>query len=148
MTMTVVPNPDGSYTVECNGVRVTVGGQATASRKPPKRPDPNDGGVVAYLHVGGPSNITFRPLDSPFTEVPPPAFARAVPGAVITLHQSFSGPTVVELDVPPGVPLDLQRLQDALAQWRAETGREAELHVHVGWSDSDPLHIETQLERG
>lgn len=148
MSMTVVPNPDGSYTVECNGVKVTVGGHATPIRKPPKKPDPNDGGVVAYLHVGSPSHITFRPLDSPFTEVPPPAFTRAVPEAVITLHPGLSGPTVVQLDVPPGVPLDLQRLQQALAEWRAETGREAELHIHVGWGGTDPLHIETQLERG
>lgn len=145
MTMSVVPNADGSFTVKCNGVKMVVGGSPPPRRKLPKKPEPNDGGFVAYLHVGAPT-IDLLPLDSPFTEVPPSAFTEAAPGARVTLRTPLSGPTVVELQVPPGTPLDMERLQAAVQQWRLETGQDAELHIHVGHGGANPLHIATQFE--
>lgn len=166
MAMTVVPNADGSFTVESDGVAVTVGGhrahlptpteesaapiEADVSVPPfvwPKKPTRNRGGAVAHFHVGFPSGL-WNPFDRPAVEVPPPYLVEAAPGARIFTRHTGTNTLVVELHAPPATPLDIGRLQDAMQRLRGDhPGTGVELHIYVAFNDKVPLYDEQLLER-
>jgi hypothetical protein len=159
MTMTVFPNPDGSYTVKCGDAEVTVGGrEPVASPLPPPspapsegdddpwpEPDDNDGGVVAYLHVGHRRpQPPLTPFDVPLTEllpefqVPPGRLARAIPGVALHSRRVRRGLLVLELHVPAGQPFDVEQLQEAARAVRG-AARQVQLHIYVEKIDPSPL---------
>ena len=165
MSMTVVPNPDGSYTVKCGELEVTVGGGARPEpvpapdpmpdpdpEEPWPEPDDNDGGAIAYLHVErptfrtGPFILTGTPAFPGYIE--PPAFlVEAVPGANVALRGGRRNRTlVVELHVPAGQALDVAQLK--AAAWRMRgSARWVELHVYVDVMPPSPLDIHIEIER-
>lgn len=167
MAMTVVPNPDGSYTVECGGVKVTVGGSQAPGAAPgrgstdpidpldpiepvvpaptwPRKPRPNRGGVVAHLHVGGAPLIQLQPFGFPDIEVPPAGLMEAAPGARIVTRPLADGTLQVDLHAPPGTPLRMDLLQEAVLRLRQEY-RSVELHIHVALNDGAPQHDQVQV---
>jgi hypothetical protein len=159
MTMTVVPNPDGSYTVKCGDAEVTVGGpQPVVTPLPPDPPDDdpwpdpeeNGGGVTAYLHLGR-LRPRANPFDAPLTEllpefvVPPAALARAIPGVALHSRRGRRGHLVLELQVPAGQPFDLERLKDAARAMRGNA-RRVDLHIYVERGAPTPLGAYHQVE--
>lgn len=159
MSMTVVPNPDGSYTVKCGDAEVTVGGgQPVVTPLPPDSPDEdpwpdpeeNGGGVTAYLHLGR-LRSRANPFDAPLSDllqefvVPPAPLARAIPGAALHLRRGRRGLLVLELQVPAGQPFDLEQLKDAAREMRWKA-RRLELHIYVEKGSPTPLGVYQQVE--
>jgi hypothetical protein len=156
MTMTVVPNPDGSYTVKCGDAEVIVGGRGgpTAPVPPPytwPEPDDNDGGVVAYLHVGPRRPPRFSrfatqaPMVQPEYFEPPALLAKAIPGAAMSSRGARRGRLVLELQVPAGQPFDVDRLKEAAWAVRGQS-QQVRLHVYVEMSAPAPLDFSRQVE--
>lgn len=160
MSMTVIPHMDGSYTVKCGDVEVTVGGGAKPAPAPPPdlisdpwpEPDENDGGAIAYLHVGRPT-FQARPFNFPRMPayprfIEPPAFLiEAVPGANIALRGDHQNDTlVVELHVPAGQPFDIDALKAAVLELR-RSARRVELHVYVDVITPWPRGLSVENER-
>jgi hypothetical protein len=159
MTMTVIPNPDGSYTVKCGDAEVIVGGRngPVAPAPPPytwPEPDDNDGGVVAYLHVGrrrppgggryGRFSVP-APVVAPEYAEPPALLAKAIPGAAMSSRSARRGQLVLELQVPAGQPFDVDRLKDAARAVRGQS-RQVRLHIYVEMSAPAPLDFSRQVE--
>lgn len=157
MALMVVPNPDGSYTVECDGAKVVVGGHDAPVAPPPQPPylwpdpDDNDEGVVLYLHVGP----RRRPRPGVFGEpaplvlpeyVRPPAFLDdALPGALMSVRVARDDRLELEFQVPAGQPFDVARLQGAARAMRAP-GQRVRLHVYVEREAPAPLDYSPQNE--
>lgn len=163
MSMTVVPNPDGSYTITCGGAEVTVGGSKPApAPAPPPEPDPppepwpepddNDGGVIAYLHVGppalgeGPFVFSSPPKWQRIIE-PPTFLTEAVPGAHVDLSVGRHQDTlVVVVRVPVGLAFDIDGLTAAARRLRG-AARRVKLHVYVDRAAPAPLGHSIEIER-
>lgn len=166
MSMTVVPNPDGSYTVKCGEVEVTVGGGAMPAPVPAPdptpdpdpdpdpwpEPDDNDGGAIAYLHVGrtrvrtGPFILPGTPAFPGYFE-PPTFLIEAVPGANVALRGETRRQTlVVELHVPAGQAFDIDQLKAAAWRMRGNARRVA-LHVYVDVITPWPRGLPVENER-
>lgn len=150
MSLMVNPNPDGSYTVECNGVKMVIGGGGSAPSPTiiwPKVSD-NDDGVGICLHVGPrpslrPSSRRSRfaapvPVELPRFIRPPSLIEEVVPGASFR-RRSTQGDRVLvlELEVPAGQPIDVARLKEVVRPARGE-GREVQLHIYVEMSTPAP----------
>jgi hypothetical protein len=159
MSIKVTPNGDGSYTVSCEGVDVVVGqgkgsgqtqgggdtSQPDTGPDPgpiiwPDDPDPNDGGVYAYLFVGKPASkpghlrsAARRPrqllLESPYAlaqiiqnELDHPRVRRA----------SYQRCVRVMLSAAPEQPLELDAILEYLRPIAESEGLRIELHIAVG----------------
>lgn len=157
MAMTVVPNPDGSYTVECDGAKVVVGGRDAPVTPPPQPPyswpdpDDNDEGVVLYLHVGPRRppwpGVFGKPSPLVLPEyVRPPAFLDdALPGALMSVRIARDDRLELEFQVPAGRPFDVARLREAARAMRAP-GQRVRLHVYMERDAPAPLDYSPQNE--
>lgn len=140
MTMAVVPNADGTFTVECGEEKVTVGGSPPPPRaRQRNRPIPNDGGAVAYLRLGVNPQIVAEPFDSPITKTPQELLAEAAPNARISVRRNVHG-TQVFIQAEPGTPLDLGQIQQAVGGLIEGIGP-VDLYIYVDRSRGAPLNI-------
>lgn len=140
MSLMVNPNPDGSFTVECNGVKIVIGGGSAPSPTIiwPKV-GTNDDGVGICLHVGPRPSLrrSSRRFGAPapvellaFTR-PPTLIEDVVPGAGFRLRSTQGERVLVlELQVPANQLIDVARLKEAVTPARGE-GREVQLHIYV-----------------
>lgn len=157
MAMTVVPNPDGSYTVECDGAKVVVGGRDAPPAPPPQppytwpEPDDNDDGVVLYLHIGRrrpPRPDLFgepTPLVLP-EYVRPPAFLDDVlPNALMHVRVARDDRLELEFQVPAEQSFDVAQLGTAARAMRAP-GQRVRLHIYVGTGGPAPQSFVPQNE--
>ncbi|MCW5655503.1 hypothetical protein [Hydrogenophaga sp.] len=170
--MTVTTHADGSYTVKCGDEEVTVGRTGggnmplpTPDRPPaapggdndggdwPDDPEENDGGVVAYLHVGPQPRPRFptAPLGGdPFLqplEILAQPIVRHMPDATPTVRPLGNGVVEVVLRVPPGASFDLAQLTRDAQQVRRQAGaRKVRLHVYVEGGAPAPVVFPTQVE--
>lgn len=157
MSIKVTPNADGSYTVSCEGVEVVVGqGKGSGSSRGggdtsqpdtgpdpgpiiwPDDPDPNEGGVYAYLFVGTPTSEPgpFRsaakrprqlPLESPY------ALAQIVQDELRQSQAPRNRRCMrVMLAAAPEQPLELDAILDYLRPIAENAGLRIELHIAVG----------------
>ncbi len=167
MSMTVTPNADGSYTVRCGNDEVTVGRSGAPMPAPeepsaepgsdndewPEDPEGNDGGVVAYLHVGPPPRRRF-PADLPGSDpLTPPLewlarpILRYMPDATTALRFLDREVVEVTLGVPPGQVFDLTELLANARRIRRETQvRAVQLHVYLEGGSPTSIGLPTQVE--
>lgn len=157
MAMTVVPNPDGSYTVECDGAKVVVGGRDAPAAPPPQppyvwpEPDDNDDGVVLYLHVGRrrpPRSSVFgepTPLVLPQYVRPPAWLDEALPGARMNVRVARDDRLELEFQVPAGQAFDVAQLRAVARAMRAPDQR-VRMHIYVETAAPAPLDYSPQNE--
>lgn len=158
MTMSVVPNADGSYTIECNGVKIKVGiqqptdstpapiGDTPPPPKPPKPwprvPRPNRGGVTAYLQleVATDDRLLMREISADEVQA---ILARAAPEARIDVRRDGDRSLTAELRLPAGQALEIPLLQNAVEELRQGFGA-VDIYIRVAPNQLGDAYIRVE----